>query len=123
MVAKKRDQATKEPEKGGPAWELGLYVAGANPKSITAFQNLKRICTEHLPGIYRIEVIDLLKDPQLAKADQIIALPTVIRKRPLPIRKIIGDLSNAERVLSGFDIEVGTPKVSTTDKRKRARPK
>lgn len=85
-------------------WNLRLYVAGQTPKSITAFTNLKKICDEHLAGRYQIEVIDLLKNPQLAKGDQIIALPTLVRKLPEPIKKIIGDLANTERVLVGLDI-------------------
>jgi circadian clock protein KaiB len=86
------------------SWNLRLYVAGQTQKSITAFANLEKICKEHLSGKYRIEVIDLLKNPQLAKGDQIIALPTLVRKLPEPIKKIIGDLSNTERVLVGLDI-------------------
>jgi len=85
-------------------WNLRLYVAGQTPKSIMAFTNLKKICEEHLAGKYQIEVIDLLKNPQLAKGDQIIALPTLVRKLPEPIKKIIGDLANTERVLVGLDI-------------------
>jgi circadian clock protein KaiB len=85
-------------------WELRLYVAGQTPKSLAAFANLKAICEEHLPGCYEIEVIDLLVSPQLAKGDQIIAIPTLVRKLPVPIRKIIGDLSNTQRVLVGLDL-------------------
>jgi circadian clock protein KaiB len=85
-------------------WNLRLYIAGQTPKSITAFANLKKICDEHLAGKYQIEVIDLLKNPQLAKGDQIIAIPTLVRKLPDPIKKIIGDLANTERVLVGLDI-------------------
>ena len=85
-------------------WNLRLYVAGQTQKSITAFANLNKICEEHLAGQYRIEVIDLLKNPQLAKGDQIIAIPTLVRKLPEPIKKIIGDLANTERVLVGLDI-------------------
>jgi circadian clock protein KaiB len=90
---------------GDVGWELRLYVAGQTSKSITAFANLKRICEEHLEGKYRIEVIDLLLNPQLAKGDQILALPTLVRKLPSPVKKIIGDLSNTERVLVGLDIK------------------
>jgi circadian clock protein KaiB len=86
-------------------WQLKLYVAGQTPKSLTAFANLKRICEEHLEGKYRIEVIDLMVNPQLAKGDQILALPTLVRRLPDPVRKIIGDLSNTERVLVGLDIK------------------
>jgi circadian clock protein KaiB len=85
-------------------WELRLYVAGQTPKSLHAFANLKQICEQHLAGEYRIEVIDLVKNPQLARGDQILALPTLVRKLPEPVRKIIGDLSNTERVLVGLDI-------------------
>lgn len=85
-------------------WNLRLYVAGQTPKSIKAFANLKKICEEHLAGKYRIEVIDLLKNPQLAKGDQIIAIPTLVRELPEPLKKIIGDLANIERVLVGLDI-------------------
>jgi circadian clock protein KaiB len=85
-------------------WMLRLYVAGQTPKSITAYANLKTICEEHLQGSYQIEVIDLLVNPTLAKDDQILALPTLVRKLPEPIKKIIGDLSNTERVLVGLDI-------------------
>ena len=86
------------------SWILRLYVAGQTPKSLRAFANLKRICEEHLAGRYQIEVVDLLKNPQLAKGDQILAIPTLVRKLPEPVRKIIGDLSNAERVLVGLDL-------------------
>jgi circadian clock protein KaiB len=86
------------------AWNLRLYVAGQTSKSIKAFDNLRKICEEHLAGRYSIEVIDLTVNPQLAKGDQILALPTLVRKLPPPIRKIIGDLSNTERVLVGLDV-------------------
>jgi circadian clock protein KaiB len=85
-------------------WELRLYVAGQTPKSIAAFSNLKKVCEEHLAGKYRIRVIDLLKDPQLAEGDQIIAIPTLVRALPSPVRKIIGDLSNTDRVLVGLQL-------------------
>lgn len=85
-------------------WELRLYVAGKTPKSATALSNLKKYCEMHLSGLYRIEVIDLLEQPQLAEGDQIFAIPTLVRKMPEPIRKIIGDLSNEEKVLVGLDI-------------------
>ncbi|MGE5249405.1 MAG: circadian clock KaiB family protein [Bacteroidota bacterium] len=85
-------------------WELRLYVAGQTPKSLTAFANLKKICEEHLAGEYHIEIIDLLEHPQLASGDQILAIPTLVRKLPEPIRKIIGDLSNTERVLVGLNL-------------------
>ena len=85
-------------------WILRLYVAGQTPKSLTAFANLKKICEEHLEGRYRIEVIDLIKNPTLAEGDQILAIPTLVRKLPEPVKKIIGDLSNTERVLVGLDL-------------------
>jgi circadian clock protein KaiB len=85
-------------------WILRLYVAGQTPKAITAFTNLKKICEEQLDGKYSIEVIDLLKNPHLANEYQIVALPTLIRKLPVPVRKIIGDLSDTERVLMGLDL-------------------
>ena len=85
-------------------WELRLYVAGQTPKSITAFNNLKRYCEKHLKNKYKIEIIDLLENPQLAQGDQILAIPTLVRKIPVPIRKIIGDLSNEEKVLVGLDL-------------------
>ncbi len=85
-------------------WNLRLYVAGQTQKSITAFANLNTICEHYLAGQYTIEVIDLLTDPQLAKGDQIIAIPTLVRKLPEPIKKIIGDLADTERVLVGLDI-------------------
>ncbi len=87
-----------------PTWDLKLYVAGKTPKSVTALKNLEKYCEEYLQGKYRIEVIDLLKTPQLAEGDQIFAVPTLVRKVPVPIRKIIGDLSNEEKVLVGLNI-------------------
>ena len=101
MEKTKRQARSKQPEK---EWELRLYVAGQTPKSLAAFANLKKICEEHLAGEYHIEVIDLLKNPQLASGDQILAIPTLVRKLPEPIKKIIGDLSNTERVLVGLDL-------------------
>lgn len=85
-------------------WELRLYIAGKTPKSVSALSNLKKYCEEHLQGKYKIEVIDLLLQPQLAEGDQIFAVPTLVRKVPVPIRKIIGDLSNEEKVLVGLNI-------------------
>jgi circadian clock protein KaiB len=85
-------------------WELRLYVAGQTPKSVLALKNITRYCEENLEGRYSIEIIDLLKTPQLAEGDQIVAIPTLIRKVPEPIRKIIGDLSNEEKVLVGLNI-------------------
>lgn len=98
----KKRRMSENPETG---WQLRLYVAGQTPKSLAAFANLKRICEEHLEGKYSIEVVDLLVNPQLAKGDQILAIPTLVRKLPEPIKKIIGDLSNTERVLVGLDIK------------------
>ncbi len=98
----------REREPAEQAWELRLYVAGHTPKSITAFDNLKKICEEYMPGKYHIEVIDLVKSPQLAKGDQILAIPTLVRKLPAPLKKIIGDLSNTVRVLVGLDIRPKT---------------
>ncbi len=86
-------------------WQLRLYVAGQTAKSLQAFANLKRICEEHLAGEYHIEIVDLLENPQLAKGDQIFALPTLVRRLPEPMRKIIGDLSNTEKVLVGLDLQ------------------
>jgi len=106
-----RAQAGSTKPQGGE-WNLRLYVAGQTPKSLQAFANLKRICEEHLAGEYNIEVIDLLKHPQLAKGDQILALPTLVRKLPVPVRKIIGDLSNTERVLVGLDLRERTSGVN-----------
>ncbi len=91
-------------ENKGEVWELRLYVAGQTPKSIRAFANLKRICEEYLAGKYRIEVVDLMENPQLAQGDQILAVPTLVRKLPPPIKKIIGDLSNTKQVLVGLDV-------------------
>ena len=90
--------------KAEKTWELRLYIAGKTPKSVTALNNLRKYCEKHLKGLYRIEVIDLLKTPQLAEGDQIFAIPTLVRKAPEPIRKIIGDLSNEEKVLVGLNI-------------------
>ena len=100
MKKDKPDFLQEEDEK----WNLRLYVAGQTPKSIKAFDNLKRLCEEHLKGRYTIEVVDLTINPQLAKGDQILAIPTLVRKLPQPIKKIIGNLSNTERVLVGLDV-------------------
>lgn len=94
----------KEREENGEVWELRLYVAGQTPKSLEAFSNLKKICETHLKGHYRIEVIDLMENPELAKGDQILAIPTLVRKLPEPVKKIIGTLANEEKVLVGLDI-------------------
>ena len=95
---------TQAVQKGAKQWNLRLYVAGQTPKCVTAFANLKKLCEEHLSGDYSIEVIDLLKKPQLASGDQILAIPTLVRRLPSPMKKIIGDLSNTERVLVGLDL-------------------
>jgi len=102
-MSRNNKTAKEEPE----LWELRLYVAGQTPKSLAAFANLKKICEEHLSGKYTIEIIDLLEHPTLAKGDQILAIPTLVRKLPEPVRKIIGDLSNTERVLVGLDLRAG----------------
>ncbi len=104
MKAAKQIRAPKKETNGNDPWLLRLYVAGQTPKSLTAFNNLKKICAEHLEGKYRIEVVDLLENPQLGRGDQILALPTLVRNLPTPIKKIIGDLSNTERVLVGLDL-------------------
>jgi circadian clock protein KaiB len=93
---------------GNEKWELRLYTAGQTPKSVAALANLKRVCEEHLAGNYSIEVIDLMKNPRLAKEDEIIAIPTLVRKIPAPLRKIIGDLSNTERALVGLQLRPRT---------------
>jgi circadian clock protein KaiB len=96
---------TSEPE----VWEFRLYVAGQTPKSLKAVENLKRMCEEHLAGRYKIEVIDLHKNPKLAKEDQIVALPTLVRKLPDPLRRVIGDLSNVEKTLVALELRSTTP--------------
>jgi circadian clock protein KaiB len=104
-----KTRTVKRPASGSPRrptklWELRLYVAGQTPKSLTAFANLKKICEAHLRSRYSIEVIDLMEQPQLSRGDQILAIPTLVRKLPQPVRKIIGDLSDTERVLVGLDL-------------------
>jgi len=100
----KRRAAKVSTQEIAERWTLKLYVAGQTPRSTAAFENLKRLCEERLSGHYSIEVIDLLKNPRLAKDDQILAIPTVVRKLPPPLRRVIGDLSNADRVLIGLDL-------------------
>lgn len=100
----KRAEPRPSPKPAKEVWELRLYIAGQTARSLAAFANLERICQECLEGRYRIEVIDLLKNPQLARGDQILAIPTLVRKLPSPVKKIIGDLSNKERVLVGLDL-------------------
>lgn len=106
--AKTRRASPTRPRAHAPAngdhWNLRLYVAGQTPRSLAAFTNLKRVCDEFLAGRYHIEVVDLVKQPQLAQGDQIVALPTLVRKLPEPIKRIIGDLSNVERVVVGMDL-------------------
>jgi circadian clock protein KaiB len=99
------DSGTATPPPSGKAYCLRLYVAGQTPKSLLAFRNLKEICEEHLQGRYEIEIIDLIENPQLAQGDQILAVPTLVRRLPEPIKKIIGDLSNTESVLVGLDLQ------------------
>ena len=101
-------QKTAE-QSGAKEWNLRLYVAGQTPRSIAAFANLKRLCEEHLSGRYTIEIVDLLKHPQLAAGDQIVAIPTLVRKLPEPLRKIVGDLRDTERALVGLQIRPASP--------------
>ena len=101
---KTRARRPKQHRQKPVVWELRLYVVGQTPKSMRAFANLKVMCEEHLKGRYKIEVIDLLKHPQLARGDQIVAIPTLVRRLPLPLRTIIGDLSNSVRLLVGLDL-------------------
>ena len=104
MTGHKETDETEPAAASEEFWELKLYVAGQTPKSIAAVANLRKLCEEHLSGRYRVEVIDLVKNPQLARGDQILAIPTLVRRLPEPMRKIIGDLSNQERVLVGLDV-------------------
>jgi circadian clock protein KaiB len=104
MTALGPSTPSAEPESNQDSQILRLYIAGQTPRSIKAFANLKRLCEEHLAGKYRLEVIDLIQNPQLAAGDQILAVPTLVRRLPEPVRKIIGDLSNTERVLVGLDV-------------------
>ena len=97
-------RASEKAKTASALWELRLYVAGRSPKSLTAFANLNKICEEFLPGQYTIEIIDLLQNPHLAEGDQIIAIPTLVRKLPEPLRKIVGDLSNTEQTLIGLQL-------------------
>ena len=107
-MKKSRKSSSQKEHRAIPAkeeiWELRLYVAGTAPKSVTAFNNLKKLCEKHLRGRYRIEVIDLLEHPQLAAGDQIVAIPTLVRKLPEPLRKIVGDLRDTERTLVGLQL-------------------
>jgi circadian clock protein KaiB len=99
----RKSRATKKAKE--EIWELRLYIAGQTPNSVAAIANLRRICEERLQGRYRIEIVDLLEKPQLARGDQIIAIPTLVRKLPAPVKKIIGNLSIAERALVGLDLQ------------------
>lgn len=99
-----RKKSKKPARRSAAFWDLRLYVAGQTPRAVTAFGNLNKICEEHLAGRYRLTVIDLLKEPHLASGDQILAVPTLVRKLPEPVRKIIGDMSNTLRVLVGLDL-------------------
>ena len=99
-LAELSDRGAGDPRK----WELRLYVAGETPRSVAALENLRRLCEEYLPDQYTIEVVDLLAHPQLARGDQIVAIPTLVRKLPAPIRRVIGDLSNTERSLVGMGL-------------------
>ena len=99
-----RSKARSKARHADTIWELRLYIARHTPKSLAALANLKAICETHLAGKYRIQVIDLVKHPQLARGDRILAIPTLVRTLPAPVKKIIGDLSNTERVLVGLDI-------------------
>jgi circadian clock protein KaiB len=101
-------KAAKNGAAANDRWELRLYTAGQTPKSLAAFRNLKKVCEEHLAGRYEIEVIDLMANPRLAKDHQIVAIPTLVRKLPDPIRKIVGDLSDTERALVGLDLRSKT---------------
>ncbi len=104
MATMKKERTHSRVDEPQEIWQLRLYVAGQTPKSMAAFTNLKDICENHLKGKYEIEVIDLLENPKLAKGDQIFAIPTLVRKLPQPIRKMIGDLSNKEKVLVGLNL-------------------
>jgi circadian clock protein KaiB len=104
-MASKKNAAARAEE----SWDLRLYVVGQTPKSVAAIANLKKFCSEHLDNKYKIEIVDVAANPKLARRDQIVAVPTLVRKLPVPVRKIIGDLSSTERVLVGFDLR---PRVS-----------
>jgi circadian clock protein KaiB len=106
MSLKAINEEGKDP---GEVWELRLYVAGQTPRSVAAFANLKKICEEHLAGRYNIEVVDLVKHPQLAAGDQILAIPTLVRKLPQPLRKIVGDLRDTQKALVGLQLRPAAP--------------
>jgi circadian clock protein KaiB len=104
-----RTKPVRTKQKSHEIWNLRLYIAGQSSRSMAALQNLEKICDQHLAGQYRIQVVDLLKTPRLARGDQILAVPTLVRKLPPPLKKIIGDLSNVERVLVGLDLREPSP--------------
>jgi circadian clock protein KaiB len=114
-----RSGAERPQSNNHEVWELRLYVAGQTPKSIAALTNLRKLCEEHMPGQYKIEVVDLLRSPHLAAGDQIVAIPTLVRKLPEPIRKIVGDLSNTERALVGLQLRP-VSRDEDSDRRTRA---
>jgi circadian clock protein KaiB len=113
-AAKRRAPSRQGRRAPARSWDLRLYIAGRTAKAARALENLKAICEEHLAGLYRIEVIDLLENPRLARGDQIVAVPTLVRKLPVPVRKIIGDLSDRERVLVGLDLRPRRSSAATT---------
>lgn len=104
MTIDDKPNSAVTPSRTPEVWQLRLYVAGMTPRAVMALDNLRNLCEQHLQGSYEIEVIDLLKNPKLAAGDQIIAVPTLVRKLPSPLKKIIGDLSNEERVIVGLDL-------------------
>jgi circadian clock protein KaiB len=106
-AAYEKDPTVVKTAKGDDTYSLRLYLAGQTPRSISAFTNVKQICDEHLKGRYELDIIDLLQTPQLARGDQILAIPTLVRRLPTPVKKIIGDLSNTERVLVGLNLRRG----------------
>lgn len=108
----------REPDAAAAMWSLSLYIAGPTAKSAAALRNLERICKEHLAGRYAIDVVDLAKNPQIALDNQILAVPTVVRKRPSPIRRVLGDLSNTKRVLAGLDLPLQNLLPFTSRKRR-----
>lgn len=114
--ARRKSSRARRSRQAAPpeVWNLRLYIAGQSPKSIAAMTNLRRICEEHMPGRYKIEVVDLIRHPQLAAGDQILAIPTLVRKLPEPVRKIVGDLSNTERALVGLQLRPWKPEDHAT---------
>ncbi len=114
-AAKPRSNAKrkKAPAATEESWDLCLYVVGQTPKSVAAIANLRKFCAEYLGGRYTIEIVDVAANPKIARRDQIVAIPTLVRKLPVPVRKIIGDLSSTERVLVGFDLRPRSPEVES----------